>query len=152
MGHLRKRISFVILLSSVPAWAADMNLSGRYLDPARDPVIISQAGASLSVTPDTKDLPQQARQFLGDVKLTGAIETPGEKRFSMDASYQNTIEPMPGMKLKLNVDFDASGEQVAEGLVMKSCEWKLDMTVFSSGEIAGSESHSEKCVGLWKKQ
>jgi hypothetical protein len=148
---LRTSICALLVFGTASALAADMNLSGRYLDASGDPVVISQSGQSLSLIPNMKEMPEQARQFLGEIKLTGTIKTQGEDQFAMQATFRNTIEPIANMKLKMTVEFAANGSQSPEGLVMKACEWKAQMTVYSGGEIAGSEDLSEKCVGLWKK-
>lgn len=148
----RKLLVTATLLLTSPSWAADANVSGHYVDVGGDPIVLSQSGESLSVTPDMKELPEQARQFLGEIKLTGTIKMHGDKAFEMDAAYSNTIEPIPGMKLEMKVDFDATGDRLPDGLNMKNCEWKANLVVSSGGEIAGSENLSEKCVGLWKKR
>lgn len=141
----------LLLLLSPPSLASDMNLSGRYRDVGGDVVVISQAAQSLSVLPDMEEMPSPAREYLGEIKLTGkAVEQP-EKQFHLTASYRNTVEPNPHLKLKMTVEFSAQGQQTDEGLVMKVCEWKAHMIVYADGEIAGSENLAEKCVGLWKK-
>lgn len=148
----RRLLLSAFLFIASQAAASDRNLSGRYVDVKGAPVVLSQAGKSLSVQPDMKGRPEQVRQFLPEIKLTGTVTPLGDAGFALSANYLTTVKATPDMKLKVTVEFNSTGEQSTEGLIMKTCEWQANLIVFSQGEIAGSENHVEKCVGLWKRQ
>jgi hypothetical protein len=148
------RIFLSLSLLSASALAADStSISGRYLDGDGDPIDITHVDGSIILKPDPSqaNLPPQAKEMLGDLQLKGTLKSEGES-FDISAKYEREISPNPNVKLKLKILFDAKGKPNEQGLLMKSCEWRMSMTIFSGGEVAGSENKSEKCVGLWKKQ
>lgn len=140
------------LLSSL-ALADAPNISGKYLDVSGTAVEVKQEGTSVSIRLESlgKDLPQEVQSLLGEVTLRGPL-TVQESGFSLDAKYQGDLTPNPHVKIKVKVDLAAQGSSAEQGLLMKACDYKLSVVIFSGGEIAGSETKSQKCVGLWKKQ
>lgn len=143
---------FIVLSAASTALGDSKNITGRYLDVDGDPIDIQHQGAKVTLRPDAsgRDLPPQAKQVLGDLKVQGTIRPNGEG-FDIDAAYEHVLEPNPNVKMKFKVLFDANAHPTEGGLHMKSCEWDFTMVIFSGGEIAGSENKKEKCVGLWKK-
>jgi hypothetical protein len=147
------RALLTVAFLSPLAFADGPNISGKYQEVSGTAVDIKHEGVSVSIQPESlgKGMPKEVQSSLGALILRGAIAQK-DGGFQIDAKYQGDVSPNPHVKIKVNVELLAQGAASDHGLLMKACDYKLNVVIFSGGEIAGSESRTEKCVGLWKRQ